>query len=242
MNYYKSVESLPRLSVKDIQGALRKKGLDLGKLDTSLAPGESLSLSISYNRGESVVVEADIIILKGEGLALHFSDKAGNPMGEPIRIVPRAANIPGTRYYFRDPYTPGKLCAKLYYLPGVGEFVPRSILSSFGIIYSEQRKSRKQRYYSDRKPLPSTKYRKFQYRGQPTPFGERYERLAKREDLLQTEEAVAIWEVTGIFSPELEARLIWDYCSRLGRKNDPRLWGMWKIAGNGLKSGKNRRF
>ena len=223
MNYPKSVESLPRLSLKDIQKGLRRAGLSLGKLDTSLAAGESLSLYTSYNREGAINVEVSMIIRKeGEGLALHISDNAGHPMGEPIRLVSRAANIPGNIYYFLDPYTPGKLCTKLYYLPGVGEFVPRSILSSFGIMYSEQRKSRADRYYYDRRPLPSRKNRKFRYKGQLTPFGERYRRLEEIEDTLRAEDRVCFWECYGIYPPEVENRLIQSYCSRLGRKTDPR--------------------
>ena len=237
MRVPKSIESLYSFGIKGLQSSLRREGYSLGKLETILKPGTDdrvetfLSWSSVNSWGEKVdSLEVKVTIRRDtEGLFLEVSTRGGVPMGDPLRLVKRESNLkPGTfRYYILDPYSPPTqetLCEKVYYLSGVCEFVSRSILQSHRVLYRQQRKGKKDRYYFGIKEIPreKTKYRKSHYRGKITPFWERYEYLREEKETRFIEYCVGNGFSEGIISPEVEREIILDYCKHTGRKTLPK--------------------
>lgn len=234
MCYPRNMESLPTFGIKTLRTQLRGEGLSLGDLETS-PPGswDCIKMSLiwrrrDYHNGEAVFFSVEICLRRDQrGLYLDIY-RGDLHLGESYRLVRRESNLkPGTfRYYFVDPFTWGRvsLCEKLYLLPDVGEFVPRSVLSSHRVRYSQQRKGHSDRYYSVSRHIPEgkeLKYRKTHYRGKETPFWRRLRELQEERDYKITEYTVGTGIGSGIFSPEIESRLRESYLKHTGRKALP---------------------
>lgn len=233
MCFSKSVEGLYSFSLKGLQTALRKSGYSFGVLDSVFTPGGGSFVSAGYSWierdrwGDIVGTKEVKVVLRRdkEGLCLEVQTPSGTPLGETYRLVKRESNLkPGTfRYYILDPFSPEEsLCEKLYYLPGVGEFVPRSILQSHKVLYKQQRKGHTARYYYSPRNIPKTKYRKTHYRGKITPFWEKYQRLQEEEETRYIEFVVGNGYTSGLCPPDVEREIILDYCRHSGRKTIPR--------------------
>ena len=96
----------------------------------------------------------------------------------------------GGYYYFVCPST-GRACRKLYLING--RFVSRF---AFRHIYEQQKKSRNQResplmetlaVWDELERLQQQKYRRYTYKGKPTPFARKVERLARKADKMRTQ-------------------------------------------------------
>lgn len=109
----------------------------------------------------------------------------GAPVAERIRLMFKHSNLnpEGEHgyYYFVCPDT-GKCCRKLYNV--CGRFVSRS---AFRALYPQQAQSRKARAtlrgfsaLLDYDRLSETRYRKETYRGRPTPYGRKLQRIWDR--------------------------------------------------------------
>ena len=225
MCYSRSVGSLCPFSISILRKSLQKEGDSLGKIDRTLSPGEKWGKVLNYSfeekrSGHSVTTTGKVEIYKDpRGLLLDFNGGMYR-----YRLEKRESNLkPGTyRYYFLDPYSPTpSLCEKLYYLPGVCEFVPRSVLWSYGVLYTQQRKGKKARYFDPRK-LPETRYRKTHYRGRVTPFWDKYQRLQEEEETRYIEFVVGNGFTSGLVPLDVEREVILDYCKHSGRKTIPR--------------------
>ncbi len=197
MCYILSLNTLPSFGVSDINRLLRREGYSLSKID-SLPPESwkyvfiplSFFLRDTYS-GESNKRGSLGLYLRKDREGLYLEIRYKYLQGEEWRrmslryyLERKESNlIPGTyRYYFLDPYSEEEsLCSKLYFYPESGEFVPRSLLSSSGVLYSQQRKGHTERYFFDLSPLPSLRYRKKHYRGKETPFWRKYRELQERE-------------------------------------------------------------
>ena len=244
MCYYASLDSLPSFGIQEINHSLRSVGCPLSKID-SLPPGswEKISFSPLYFfyrdswTGERREGRKILLNLRRdtEGLYLEIryslsTKESPGDMYIRYNLVKRESNlIPGTyRYYFSDPYAKegDSLCSKLYFYPETGEFVPRSVLSSFGVLYSQQRKGHTQRYYfgiSSRIPSgDKLRYRKTHYRGKITPFQERYNRLQEEEDLRLVEYLVGKGYARGILPRSLEKEVSVECKRHSGRKSSTR--------------------
>lgn len=243
MCYCASLDSLPSFGVKDINKSLRSVGISLSKID-SLPPGSWDSIKFApicfYYRdswtGERR--EGRRIYLKlrkdPEGLYLEISYTIylrDRPEEKNIRyyLVKRESNlIPDTyRYYFSSQLQEESLfCSKLYFYPESGEFLPRSVLSASGVLYSQQRKGHTDRYYfglSSRVPKEEKlRYRKTHYRGKITPFQERYNRLREEEDLRLVEYLVGKGFANGLIPPDLEKEVSVEFRKHSGRKSSTR--------------------
>lgn len=233
MCYSRSRENLYSFGIKSLQEGLRREGYSLARLEERLLPGEGsvragYSLSRSNNWGEIVDRFSFEVVIRRDSRGLYLEVySGGRPLGESFRLVKRESNLkPGTfRYYILDPYSPPGtegLCEKVYFLPGLCEFVSSSILRSWGVLYSQQRKGKIERYYFPVKGLPSTKHRKTHYRGKITPFWERYQRDSEDRDyrFLEYETAHGIFQ--GGIPGDLEREVKEEYCRRTGRKTLPR--------------------
>jgi hypothetical protein len=204
MCYRISTDSLLSFGISDITKLLRRKRHTLSELEPKFRPDSTDKVEIpsytwtrrnSWTGETEKLAEVNLTIRKGLGglcLEIRYSirrdGKPWDSMCLRYDLVRRESNLkPGTyRYYFRDPYSgTDSLCSRLYFLPDIGEFVPRSLLKSYGVLYSQQRRGKKDRYFSGFTHAPSgnkLRYRKRYYRGKETPFGRRYRELSEREE------------------------------------------------------------
>lgn len=215
-----SLETLCSFGIAILQSSLQRDGSSLGRIDRELSPGGTwgtLSYSFKGMRGGN---PGKIEIRKDDtGLLLEFD-------GGKYRyyLERRESNLkPGTyRYYIIDPYSLEEaLCEKLYYLPGVDMFLPYSVLRSHRVLYQQQRKGHRDRYYTP-KDLPKTRYRKTHYRGRITPFWARYQALQEREETKFIEFSVGNGMGPSGLPPEARLGIVEDYCKHSGRKTLPR--------------------
>lgn len=213
MCHSSSVESLFSFGISDINKLLRMRGYSLQKIDSSFLPGPGnyarLPLSWRDNRGKTHAIE--VYLLKDSGglyLELRYNVSRGGTgnRSRELRyyLTRRESNLKtGTYlYYIKNPYTlEEKLCTRLYLLPDLGDFVPRSVLSSFKVLYSQQRKGKRERIYSP-KTLPDKKHRKTHYRGKATPFWNRLQKLQEENDLKFIAFGVGLGVAKGIPLPD----------------------------------------
>lgn len=230
MSEYKSVESLLSFGIDSISRGLRKhygKGVTLSSIDNSLSWKEDtleidyspISLSVYWGNDSSKALRIFFgKDLDGLFMLLDYSKLYGYKSTQYYYLQRKESNLkPGTyRYYIIDPYAikPGTLCTRLYYLPRVEEFVTKSILKSWGILYSQQRKGKADRYYFNYKKPPEgdkLKYRKSHYKGKITPFWRRYEELVERENYRGLAFLVAVGSGVGIYSPDVIAEVREEY-------------------------------
>lgn len=200
MCYSLSLNSLPSFSLADVNKLLQTEGYNLSRLDS--LPSETwdyVLIPLCFSVGDSWTGNREeggsvsLYLRKdGRGLYLDIAYKYRKrirfrKMRIRYYLTRRESNlIPGTyRYYILNPYQCGEaLCSKLYYFPESGRFLPRSVLSSQGVLYSLQRKGHSERYYFGLR-LPSwedLRYRKTHYRGKETPFWKRYQDLQDRKE------------------------------------------------------------
>ena len=239
MCYRTSQESLLSFGISTITKLLRKEGYSLNSLESRLKPdsGDRVDLPLSWTRRNSwtgereKAGEAYLCIRKGLGglcLEIRYSVRREGETWDSVvlryDLVKRESNLkPGTyRYYFRDPYSQEEsLCSKLYLLPELGEFVPRSVLSSWGVLYSQQRRGKKDRYFSGFTLAPSgdkLRYRKRHYRGKETPFWRRYLELSEREEYRWGLYLLGNAWNPSICSPEIAEDFLQEYHRASGRK------------------------
>lgn len=236
------IEDLITLSLSDVCKALRKKDkrLSLSSIDNYLQdvpdyPGKIFGTIegswVQRNRwtGEEIfTLKLSSSIGKDrEGLFISLSYSFGGRQyqGEHYYLTRRESNLkPGTyRYYFIDPYweKEGEICSKLYFLPQIGEFVSRKILRSYGYLYKEQTKGKKDRFLFSYKKAPEgkeLKYRKSHYRGRITPFWRRFEYLCDREEEREKILLFSWGNTKGIYSSELERDCASKYKSYTGSR------------------------
>lgn len=250
MCYSRSVSELLSFGISEITRGLRRKGYTLHKIDLKFLPDAKLNyIEIPwvwtttsggyYNRTEKKYSVKAFIRKDFSGLYLEIkytltrqlpSGEISNNICTRYDLVRRESNLkPGTyRYYFKDPYSTldpeGGLCTRLYLIPELGEFVPRSVLKSWGVLYSQQRKGHKDRYYYPRGKKwgeTSTRYRKTHYRGKETPFWRKYQEIQEERDYRLLEIEVSMGCGHGIIPPEVERDILLDYCKHTGRKTFP---------------------
>ena len=247
-----SRESLLSFGISEITRELRRKGYTWHKIDLLLKPDSRrnyveipwtwTTTSGGYlNRTEKkssvkVYIRKD---LSGLYLEIRYtltrqlqSGEVRDNISTRYDLAKRESNLkPGTyRYYIKDPYSTERegLCTRLYLLPDIGEFVPRSILKSHGVLYSQQRKGHKDRYLFPSWEAPKTKYRKSHYRGRITPFWERYEEICRELDYRWTMSAVVDGLGVGIIPPDLQGEILREYKEKTGRKTTPRPFSVYR--------------
>lgn len=239
MCYKVSLNSLPSFGIADINLLLRRINYSLSRID-SLPPDSwkyvhiplSFSVRDSFSGEKGKGGTISLYLRKDpEGLYLEIRYKVlrGKSPGDVCLryyLERRESNlIPGSfRYYFLDPYGEGdSLCSKLYYFPDSGEFVPRSLLQEYGVLYSQQRKGHTDRYYfglSSKTPTQEElRYRKKHYRGKETPFWRRYQELREREEERFIEFVVGKGYAKGVFPPGVEREVSEEFCRHSGRKS-----------------------
>ena len=224
MSSYKSIDSLFSFGLSDINKFLRKvdKRLSISWIDSQLTgkPGGKVlptgGMNITITRGNSSINFVVSIYKDSEGLYLLLLYKIGDsPISEyRYKLVKKESNLkPGTyRYYILDPYSlkPDTLCTRLYFLPVSGEFVTRSLLKDWGILYAQQKKGKADRYYFGYKKPPGEdklKYRKSHYRGKITPFWRRYEELVERDRYREVAYLLVSGYGLGLFPPGITAEV-----------------------------------
>ena len=223
-----SVDKLLSFGIKDISRILRGGGHPLPYLDSVLKPetGDKASFVLQWTRTNSFTCETStksigVTLQKlPEGFFLilrYVVDGRSKELYYPL--VRRESNLkPGTyRYYIQDNSSPGRLCLKLYLHPETGDFVPRSVLRSFGVLYSIQRKGHKERYFYNPRRIPETRYRKSHYRGRITPFWDMYQRLQDREEERFIEFCVGVGYSKGIVPRDIELAVMEDFRERTGK-------------------------
>ena len=223
-----STDRLLSFGIKDINKALRLKGYSLSTLDSTFIPdsGSNATLPLKWERtnpwtGETTSSSVLVRIEKyPEAFYLIVRYKCnGKDKDLYYPLVKRESNLKrGTyRYYLKDPYTPGRLCSKLYLHPETGDFVSRSVLRSYGVLYSIQRKGHKERYFYNPRSIPETRYRKSHYRGRITPFWDMYERLQAREEERFVEFTIGLGYSKGIVPREIELDVMREFRARTGK-------------------------
>ena len=244
MCYRTSTDSLLSFGISNLTRLLRREGYSLNKIDSLFRPDSTDKVEIpSYTwtrrnnwTGETERLgEVYLCIRKGLGglcLEIRYNvkrdGKSWDNMSLRYDLVRRESNLkPGTyRYYFRDPYSQGdSLCSKLYLLPEVGEFVPRSVLQSWGVLYKQQRRGKKDRFFSGGKRPPreeELRYRKRHYRGKETPFWRRYLELCEEEDYRWGLLLVGQYWTPADGAPEIARELQEEYRRVCGRKSSSR--------------------
>lgn len=241
MCYSKSVSELRSYGIPEITRGLRRQRYTLHKIDLLFKPdsGDKVELSPSWTQrdrlsgGQKKSGEIKVYIRKdSSGLymdlqyTLSFADGKKNPVSLRYDLVRRESNLkPGTyRYYIKDPYSQDGegMCTRLYFIPELGEFVPRSVLASWRVRYSQQRKGHKDRYFYPGTKTPDPRYRKTHYRGQETPFGRRSRELREEREYRDSLSLVGMGYGVGLIPQEEEWELIREYCRVTGRKTIPR--------------------
>ena len=242
MCYPTSTDNLLSFGIPSINKLLHKEGYTLQSLESRCRPGTEDGAnfpSFTWTRtnrwtGEREKLgEVGLFIRRGLGglyleIRYNIRRKGGSWEKMCLRydLVRRESNLkPGTyRYYFRDPYTQGdSLCSQLYLLPEIGEFVPRSVLKSHGVLYAQQRAGHKERYFGGgKRPPEDIRYRKKHYRGKETPFWRRYQELIEEDNYKWGLLLVGEYWSPEIGSPELAKPLIQEYRRVVGRKSSTR--------------------
>lgn len=235
MCYYWSIEDLPTLGIKSLRETLRKGGYTLGGVESALRPdsGDRVEFSLSWSKthrlsGNTTSLGTAKIVLRrdSEGLVMDIY-RGENTWSTPYRLVRRESNLlPGSyRYYISDPFSQGdSVCEKLYYLPVIGEFVPRSVLNSHRVRYSFQRKGHRDRLLSSPKGVPEERdlrYRKTHYRGKETPFWRRYRELSEDRDYKTLLFEAGEGYTAGLIPEDMERELREEYfrlCRRKGNR------------------------
>lgn len=242
MCYSKSVSGLFSFGIPEITRLLRRRRYTLHKIDSVFTPTPGNFVEVPYSwtqrdrlsgtqkkSGEiKVYVRKDTsgLYLDLQYTILHPDGKR-DPVSLRYGLVRRESNLkPGTyRYYIKDPYSQdpeGGICTRLYFLPELGEFVPRSVLTSWRVRYSQQRKGHKDRYFYPGTKTPDPKYRKTHYRGKETPFGRRSRELQEEKEYRDTLSLVGMGYASGLIDREGERELLREYCRVTGRKTLPR--------------------
>jgi len=193
------IEDLMVFSVSDIQRELGRIGHSLSSLESLLSRGGVASGQMEWNRGDQKIGSMGYKISTDDtGLyvdLVYQYNGGGDKVDQKQRYYfqKRESNlIKGTyQYLFLDPYGEGdSLCSKLYFI-SIGSligFFPRSVLSSYGYCYRQQRESHIGRYVwsmnekSHRNKYKSLKNRKTHYRGKITPFWSRYQYIMEESD------------------------------------------------------------
>ena len=240
MCYRESVEGLLSFGISDITRGLRRQRKTLNKVDGILSPGSGfveyspewkISSGGYLNRIERKYSCKVYIRKDTSGLFLEIvysTQREGDTeteMKHSLRydLTRKESNLkPGTfRYFIKDPYTPGEaggICTRLYFLPELGEFVPRSILNSWGVRYSNQRRGHKDRYLHPKK-VPSTRYRKSHYRGEETPFWRSYTERVEVEEYRTMQNLLSMGIGSGLIDQGGE--ILEDFYRKTGRKTSP---------------------
>lgn len=235
MRNSRTIEELPSISLQELGAAIKRKGLSLGELDSDKYKDTGVILTSRYSwrvsdrwGNPTGSYSANLELRRdGSGLLFDFYTQDRKKIGDTYRLIRKKSNlIEGSyRYYIEDCFFPGRFCSKLYYIPEVGEFVPRSILKSHNIIYRLQKRSKIERTYLSPVKIPPTRYRKRHYRGKPTPFWARVEALRDREEIRLLEFYAGNGLSIGILPPEIEKNLIESYNRHTGRTSlPPRLY------------------
>lgn len=185
------IEDLMSFSVSFIQKELGRVGYTLSSLDSALSRGGVAKGQVEWNTGEKKIGSMGYSISRdnvGLYVELRYTYSGGDcdkDCKQRYYFQKRESNlVKGSyRYLFLDPY--GKrdsVCSKLYFVC-IGRmvgFFPRSVLSSYGICYRQQRESHKGRYVwsmyhrANGEKYGRVKNRKRHYRGKETPFWKRY--------------------------------------------------------------------
>ena len=246
MCHASSRESLLSFGISEITRGLRRKGYTWHKIDLLFKPDAKLNYveipwewtttSGGYlNRTEKKSYVKVYIRKDFSGLYLEIkytltrqlqSGEVRNNISTRYDLVRRESNLkPGTyRYYIKDPYSPKVegLCTRLYLLPDLWEFVPPSVLKSYGVLYRQQRKGHADRYYHPSWREMKPKYRKSHYRGQITPFWERYKYTQEEKEDRLLEFEVGLGFASGLLPRDLETEILQEYCRHSGRKTLPK--------------------
>lgn len=242
MCYRISTDNLLSFGINSLTKLLRKEGYSLNSLESQMKPDSQDRVEIpsftwtrrnKWTGERETLGEVCIRIRKGLGglcLEILYSVRRNGKTGESMclryDLVRRESNLkPGTyRYYFRAPYSQEEsLCSKLYLLPDIGEFVPRSVLKSYGVLYAQQRAGHKERFFGGgKRPPENIRYRKRHYRGKETPFWRRYNELVEEDNYKWGLLLVGEYWTPQIGSPELAQPLIQEYRRVLGRKSSTR--------------------
>lgn len=237
------MEDIFSFGVKDIQRILRGNGLSLGDLDSVLDPDKPGRYArFSFIRktenpwtGEESKMEVAVLIRKDqEGMFVELRYKYRSvPWVLRYNLAKKETNLKNGDYrYYLVPWSGSPLlCSKIYLSPDTGEFVPRYVLKGMGVLYADQRKSRKERYYLSSK-VPGTRYRKSHYRGRITPFWRRYEYLRDREDERFIEYSIGTGLVRGLLSPKYEREVLEEYRRHCGTNSSTRERKSGKTPGN----------
>ena len=251
MCYSQSIESLQSFGIPEITRLLRRQRYTLHKVDSLLDrhPGSKVEATWGWFTTSGLYGERRksgecvFAIRKDSGglyLEIRYSTQKevkGETVSTPYRLrydlVKRESNLkPGTyRYYIKDPYSTldGEgLCTRLYFIPELEEFVPRSVLDSWGVRYRQQRKGHKDRYFFPGTRTPSTKYRKSHYRGKETPFWRSYRERREEEDYRLLVYYAGTGISRGILPPDLERELLGEYCLHSERKTLPRPFAVYR--------------
>ena len=186
------IEDLMVFSVSDIQRELGRIGHSLSSLESLLSRGGVASGQMEWNRGDQKVgsmgynLSVDDTGLYVELVYRYNGESMETDYKQRYYLQKRESNLikGSSRYLFLDPYGEGdSLCSKLYFI-SIGTlvgFYPRSVLSSYGVCYRQQRESHIGRYVWSmnekyhRNKYKSLKHRKTHYRGKITPFWSRYQ-------------------------------------------------------------------
>jgi len=255
MCYASSRESLLSFGIPEITRGLRRKGYTWNKIYLRFLPDAKLNyIEIPWewttttggylNRTEKKSSVKVFVRKDFSGLYLEIkytltrklqSGEISNNISTRYDLVRRESNLkPGTyRYYIKDPYSPdpeGGLCTRLYLLPDIGEFVPRSVLKSYGVLYSQQRKGHKERYLYPSWSVPKTRYRKSHYRGKITPFWERYESLREESDYRWIVGAVVDGLGIGILPLDTQGEILREYKEKVGVKRPPNPFAIYRTS------------
>ena len=243
MCYSYPLDRLPSFGISDIDRLLRTEGYSVSKI-ASLPPDSwkyayiplCFTTSDSWTGERTKGREISLYLRRDtEGLYLEIQYQIRLRDRERRRslryyLIRKESNlIPGTfRYYFLDPYTEEEsLCSKLYFYPDTGDFLPRSVLTESGVLYSQQLKGHTDRYYFGVSPRrvssQSLRYRKKHYRGKVTPFWRRYLELQEREEERFIEFVVGSGYAKGVPIPrDVRKEFVEDYCKHTGRKSPTR--------------------
>lgn len=253
MCHASSRESLLSFGISGITRGLRRKGYTWHKIDLLFKPDSNYSVEIPLewttttggylNRTETKSYVKVYIRKDFSGLYLEIkytltrqlqSGEVRNNISTRYDLVRRESNLkPGTyRYYIKDPYSPKVegLCTRLYLLPDLWEFVTPSVLKSYGVLYSQQRKGHKERYLYPSWREMKPEYRKSHYRGQITPFWERYESLREERDYRWITGVIVDGLGIGLLPPDIQGQVLQEYKRKVGVKRLPNPFAVYRTS------------
>lgn len=193
------IEDLMVFSVSDIKRELGRVGYSLSSLESALSRGGVAKGQMGWSKGDQKIgsigysISVDELGLYVDLVYQYHKGEEKKDHTQRYYFQKRKSNLikGSSRYLFLDPYAEGEsLCSKLYFISMgtlVG-FYPRSVLSSYGITYRQQRESHIGRYVwsmnekSHRSKYNNLKNRKSHYRGKITPFWSRYQYITEESD------------------------------------------------------------